>query len=313
MTTLERLDEWKRVGIITDEQHATLSMLVRNERFSVFLELNALLYAGVLFLVGGIGWTLRTHFASLGDVFILLTLSVSLAGALYYCFSRPPAFSTGEVESPSFIFDYVLYFACLLILVELSYIEFRFEWLKDAWHNYLLFSSSVFFALAYRFDNRFVLSLALSTLAGWFGLKVSDFNGLSREPLRLSAIGYAAAVSLAGTFMYRHGIKKHFLETYLHIATNVMCIALVSGLSGDATSAYLTALFVVSVAAIVLGARHKRFAFVVYGVVFGYIGFSITVLRNESDSTFVLTYLVLTGVAVVLLILFLARRFGRDA
>ena len=52
MTTVDRLDEWKAAGIITDVQHSALTALVRRERFSVFVELSALLYLGVLFVVG---------------------------------------------------------------------------------------------------------------------------------------------------------------------------------------------------------------------------------------------------------------------
>src|SRR5262245_55002699 len=173
MSTLERLKNWKRDGIVSDVQCVTLSALVRNERFSVFFELNALLYLGVVSLVGGLGWTFSRHFEKLGDLFILTILSALLVGALYYCFSKASAYSNAEVESPNFVFDYVLYLACLVLSVELGYIELRFEWLRDAWDNYLLFSSIVFFIFAYRFDNRFVLSLALSSLAGWFGVKMS--------------------------------------------------------------------------------------------------------------------------------------------
>jgi hypothetical protein len=216
MTTVERLENWKHAGIISDAQHATLSALVRKERFSLFLELNALLYLGVLSLTGGLAWTFSTHFEKLGDVFILTLISALLAGSLYYCWSKAPAYSNQEVESPNFIFDYVLYLACLLLSVELGYIEFRFEWLRDAWNNYLLFSSVVFFVLAYRFDNRFVLSLALSSLAGWFGLKVSKYGFISSEPLRLSALVYAFLIAVVGTFMYRQQIKKHFLGRTFH-------------------------------------------------------------------------------------------------
>ena len=312
MTTVGRLDQWKRIGIISDAQHTMLSTLVRKERFSIFFELNALLYAGVLSLVAGLGWTFQTHFAALGDIFIVLVLSLSLAGSLYYCFSRAPAFSTQEVESPNFIFDYVIYVACLLLSLELSYIEFRFEWLRDAWDNYLLLSSAVFFVLAYRFDNRFVLSLALSSLAGWFGLKMSRFGIVSSEPLRLSGLAYGAIVSFAGSFMYRQGIKKHFLETYLHIAANVIFIALLSGLLGDAAVPYLLVLLILSGTAIVLAVRFKRFAFVVYGTVFGYVGLSVELLRNVRDFVSILTYLVVTGTGVILLIVLLARGFGRE-
>src|SRR5262245_11626671 len=140
MTNLDRLTRWKSDGIITDNQFTTLSALVRKEWFSVFFELNALLYLGVVSLVAGLGWTVQTHFTSLGDIFILTVLSAAFAASLYYCFSSALAYSNSEVESPNFIFDYVLYASCLILSVELGFIEFRFEWLRDAWSNYLLFS-----------------------------------------------------------------------------------------------------------------------------------------------------------------------------
>src|SRR5207247_10711163 len=147
--------------------------------------------------------TFEPHSISLGAAFNLCVLCALFAACIYYCFSRGPAYSHGEVESPNFVFDYVLYLACLLLSVELGYIEFRFEWLRDAWDNYLLFSSAVFFILAYRFDNRFVLSLALSSLAGWFGLKVSRIGFTSSPPLRITAITYGAVVSLIGILLFR--------------------------------------------------------------------------------------------------------------
>jgi hypothetical protein len=315
MTTLERLEQWRRTGILSDAQHTSLSALVRKERFSLFLELNALLYLGVLSLVAGLGWTIQTHFAALGDIFVIGLLTSLLSGSLYYCFSHARAFSTEEVESPNFIFDYVVYLACLVLSLELAFLEFRFEWLKDAWDNYLLVSSAVFFVLAYRFDNRFVLSLALSSLAGWFGIKVSRydiiFSGPSQEFLRIAGLTYGAIVSLAGTFLYRQRIKKHFLETYLHVASTVIFIALFSGLFDGAAPGYLLALLLASGTAIALGVRFKRFAFVVYGTVFGYAGVSIELLRHAGD-TAILTYLVVTGTGVILLIALLARRFGRE-
>src|SRR5262245_11077474 len=127
MTTLDRLDEWERAGTITHAQHEMLAQLVRRERFSVFLELNSLLYIGILALVAGLGWTVQTHFASLGDTFILVALTLMLAGSLLYCFWRAPAFSAGQVESTNFVLDYLLYLACLVLSVELGYVEFRFE------------------------------------------------------------------------------------------------------------------------------------------------------------------------------------------
>ena len=132
MTTVDRLQQWARAGVITEAQRETLSALIRKERFSVFFELNALLYIGVLSLAAGLGWSFQTYFKSLGDAFILLTLSALLAGSLYYCFSRGLAYSNEELESPNFVFDYVLYLSCLILSLELGYVEFRFDIRRDS-------------------------------------------------------------------------------------------------------------------------------------------------------------------------------------
>jgi hypothetical protein len=52
--------QWKEQGKISPEQHAHLAGLSRREPLSLFLELNVLLYAGVLAFVAGLGWTVST-------------------------------------------------------------------------------------------------------------------------------------------------------------------------------------------------------------------------------------------------------------
>src|SRR5216684_2107236 len=100
MTILTRLERWKAQGTISPEQHAYLSGLSRGEPFSLFLELNVLLYAGVLAFVAGLGWTVTTWSQQLGDVLVLTILSTILAACFWYCFSRSPAsFSSSLIVS----------------------------------------------------------------------------------------------------------------------------------------------------------------------------------------------------------------------
>ena len=313
MTTVERLNRWRDAGAITSKQFEVISQIVLKERFSVFLELNALLYLGVLFLVGGLAWTAQTHFERLGDPFILLVLTSLLSISLYYCFTHSRPDSTGEVESPTLIFDYVLYAGCLILSAELGYIETRFQLLGTAWEHYLLFASAVFFGLAYRFDNRLVLSLALSSLAGWFGLRFSRFGFITADSIRVYALIYGGLVAGAGTWLYRQGIKKHFLETYLHVAANVIFIALLSGLGNEMYSwIYLTILLALCVLAGVLGVKFRRFAYVAYGIVYGYVGLSYQLLYQVLEETAILSYIALTGTAVIVALARLARRFARE-
>jgi hypothetical protein len=107
MTILERLSTWKEAGAIGGAQYDTIAAVVRKERFSVFVELNALLYLGVLSVIAGAGWVIQVYAASLGDAAIISCLTLILFGSLYYCFTRVLDYSTAQVESPTLVFDYV--------------------------------------------------------------------------------------------------------------------------------------------------------------------------------------------------------------
>lgn len=147
MTIRARLGHWKEQGAISPEQHLYLASLCRGEPFSVFLELNVLLYAGVLAFVVGLGWTVSTWSQQFGDVLILGILSTILGTCFWYCFSRAPAASLAETPAPTAVFDYVLYLGSLVWCVELAYLEKRFHVLSGQWDVYL-FATSVFFSFS---------------------------------------------------------------------------------------------------------------------------------------------------------------------
>src|SRR5208282_2649942 len=208
MTILTRLEQWREQGKISPEQRAHLAGLSRGEPFSLFLELNVLLYAGVLAFVAGLGWTVSTWSHQIGDVLVLTTLSSILAVSFWYCFSRAPAWSPAETpapspSAPSPIFDYVLYLGSLVWSLELAYIENRFHLLSGQWDLYLLATAVLYFFLAYRFDNRFVLSLALSSLAGWFGVTISQWSTRPDDTYRQYALLYSLAVGVGGALLQR--------------------------------------------------------------------------------------------------------------
>ena len=232
MTVLTRLEEWKAGGAISGAQYDALSALARKDRFSVFFELNTLLYLAVLALIGGLGWTITTYSARLGDVAILSFLTGAFCWSLYYCSARALPYSDGEVEQPGLAFDYVLYLGCLIFALDLGYLQSRFHPFQLDWDHSLLVASAVFFALAYRFDNRLVLSLALSSLAAWCGVRLSRFSLLFGGSPRILALAYGSFVAAAGAALHRAGVKRHFLETYLHVAANVLFIALFTGVLG---------------------------------------------------------------------------------
>ncbi len=314
MTIFVRLEHWREQGAISPEQHAHLASLSRREPFSLFLELNILFYAGVLAFVAGLGWTVTTWSQQLGDVVVLAILSAILGTCFWYCFSRAPAWSPSPTPAPNAIFDYVLYLGSLVWCIELAYLENRFHVLSGQWDLYLLATAAFFFFLAYRFDNRFVLSLALSSLAGWFGLTISHWPSHQDAAYRQYALMYSLLIGGLGALLQRRGLKPHFFGTYLNIAANVCFWALLSGVfDREGYGLWLLALLVACGVSLAWGLKRRQFAFVAYSAVYGYVGISSMLIRNISDFTFVLTYFVFTGVAMVVGLVVIARRFGRHA
>lgn len=318
MTTLDRLDRWKANGVITLEQHTLLSALARQDRFSLFVELNALLYIGVLSIAGGLTWTFRDYVTNLGDATILAIIALLLTVCLYYCFSRALPYRNDEVEAPSMVFDYVLYFACLVFIGLMTFVETRFALFRNDWSMHLLIAAFVFGVFAYRFDNRLVLSLALSTLAGYLGLKLDAFSmfdgGAGTDVLRFTGIAFGAITGGVGVWLHRQGIKAHFLDTYLHIGGNIVMLSTLAGvfLPFGYSWLYLAMLLALCSAALLLGIRFARFAFVAYGTIYGYAGISAKLLPFMDDGIGAAFYFVVTGTAVLIALVVVARRFARD-
>jgi hypothetical protein len=312
MTILARLELWKEQGAISTEQQAYLASLARGEPFSLSLELNLLLYAGVLAFVAGLGWTISTWSQQLGDVLILAILSILLAATFWYCFSRAPAWSAAETAAPTAIFDYVLYLGSLVWCVELAYLEKRFHLLSGQWDLYLLATALLFFFLAYRFDNRFVLSLALSSLAGWFGVTISRWPSNQDAAYRLYALLYSLLVGVAGAALQRLKLKPHFFTTYLNVAANVLFWAILAGVfDRQEYGLWFLGLLMACGASLAWGLKRRQFAFVAYAAVYGYLGVSSMLVRNADDFTFILAYFVVTAIAMIVMLVQIARRFGR--
>lgn len=177
LNILGRLENWKQQGAISVEQQARLASLCRREPLSVSLELNVLLYAGVLAFVAGLGWTVTTWSRQLGDVVVLTFLSAMLAACFWYCFARAPRWSTAETATPSAVFDYVLYLGSLVWCVELGYLEKRFHLLSGQWDLYLAATAGLFFS------SRIVSTIALCSR--WRCRRSRDGSGLRFRAGRL--------------------------------------------------------------------------------------------------------------------------------
>ena len=73
------------------------------------------------------------------------------------------------------------------------------------------------------------------------------------------------------------------------------------------------ALLAACVASLAWGLRRRQFSFVAYAAVYGYAGVSSIFIRGIHRDTAILSYFVVTGAAMLVLLVWIARRFGKEA
>jgi hypothetical protein len=306
------LNDLEGAGILNGEQAALLRRIYGRELFSVHWELRMLLYAGILILTTGLGLLIAKYFASIGHVALLAAIGLGSAGCFAYCLRRGGGFSAEMVPTPHAAYDYVLFLGCLLIGTFQGYLELRYQVLAQHWNWWLLGSGLFYLFCAHYFDNRLVLSLALSTLGAWLGVKTSLFTGGRWEPaLRGNAISFGAIVVAAGIAQVRLGWKRHFLPVHLHLGVNVLLAALVSGTDSRSRGIfYLAALLLACAGSALYAQRARRFAFLLYAVLYGYVGVTIFVLQHARWNTEgILAYFLVTAAALVAALVTFHRRF----
>ncbi|TSK05764.1 MAG: DUF2157 domain-containing protein [Geobacter sp.] len=309
----EALNDLESSEILSREQAALLRRIYGRELFSVHWELRLLLYGGILILTTGLGLLVAEHFASIGHLTLLAAIALGCVACFAYCLRHGGGFSPESLATPDAAYDYVLLLGCLLLGTLQGYLELRYQFLDQYWNWWLLASALIYLLCAHYFDNRLVLSLGLSTLGAWLGVKTSHLGtGLWDGALRDSALFFGALVIAAGAAQTLLGWKRHFLPVHLHLGVNVLLTALVAGVGSRAAgSAYLAGLLLTGSGSAFYALRERSFAFLLYAVLYGYVGITIFMLDlGHWSSEGIIFYFLVSAATLLTALVALHRRFG---
>ena len=243
---------------------------------------------------------------------------LACVGCFYFAWRFRPEWTPAQTQSRSTFGDYALVLGCLLFLTLEGYAQYAYNVFGTRYGLVTLLPALLFLPLAYRFDHRGVLSMALTALISWVGVTVRplDFyfktNFFNQETV-LSAIGLALVLIGAGLGLERKRIKPHFTYTYLTIAGNLLMVALLGGLFNFDAVRWLFALGLAGAClAFDQYARRGRrldspaavdgsFLFLLMSTIYGYIGITYLFfhyVRPQGDDAYY-WYFILTGIALV--------------
>src|SRR5258706_9019046 len=151
-------------GVIAHTTAAPLIAAENREVVTIYGELRFLMWGGVMLLVTGVGVLVSKHLDEIGP--LAIALGIGIASALCYAWA-----TWKRNKTASLVDDYVLLLAALLVSADVGFIEHTWHLLGANWNQHLLFLAIVHAATAYAFDSRLVLSVSLTSLAAYLGIR----------------------------------------------------------------------------------------------------------------------------------------------
>ena len=305
-------------GVLAAPRADLFDRVARRGLVSVRLEIRAALYVGVLLVATGVGFFVKENSDRIGPVAIGIALGLAAGACLFWVFRRSAPFTWGSAVSSHAAFDYVLLLGALLAAADLAFLETQVRVLGPDWPWHLLAVALFYGALAYRFDSRMLLALALTSFAAWRGVSVS-LAGASLgkgDPSRLrgEAVFCGVFFVVLGIASERSRRKAHFEDVYADGGLLLILGGLLSGVfAREDWGSWLLALLLAAGAAAFLAFRFARSLPFALAVVAAWLGLQRLIFEGAGAAlSAALLLSAASAVGAIFLIVFARRRMRAD-
>ena len=279
-------------NLIEETQFEFLEAIETNKIISVFNELRLMLYIGIMLLSAGIGLFAYQNMGSVGHICCMILLFAGIIACFYYIMKYAKPYSNAEVTVDHPYYDYILFLVSLLIIGLFGYIQVYFN-LVNLLLNWSTFISAIILLfMAYRYDNRGLLSMGITAISATFGIVISPVNWTKGEwlpTLNLYNTGIILGVIfiLIGQMSEMKKIKSHFRFTYQNIGLLIFIIASFAAIfDSDYPILYAFILLASSIAVIYYSWNYKEFLYFLYSSISSYIVLTYLLIKLiESSNT----------------------------
>lgn len=284
MTKHEKVAALVSKGFVSQEQESEFQAHASKGIFSLNAELLLLLYLSILLFTSGVGILIYKNIDSIGHS-VLLILNLLLAIACFYVsFKKWKGFSKEPVFFANSMYDYVVLTGTLLACIFVGYFQYQYEILGTNYQWVSLVSALLCFGVAYYFDQRTVLSMAITSLTAFVGITLTPKtlldNAVYDNP-QLSYYGLFLAIILLlwVYFSEQQQLKKHFSFVYYTFAQHLSGICIIAGLIETYWGVFILFSAGITYYFYQLSFKIKEVSLFVFALIYGYIGLNIVLGR----------------------------------
>ncbi|SHH44626.1 Predicted membrane protein [Flavobacterium frigidimaris] len=275
-------------NLITGNQYEEITSYRNLNIFSLNAELKLFLYLSVLLFTSGIGVLIYNNIDSIGHIAILSLLLIVIVVSFYFCFKKSKGFQKQETTFEHPVLEYLVLAANILTCVFIGYLQFQYEAFGTHYGLATLIPTVVSFFCAYYFDNKSVLTIAITGLAAYIGLSVTPQDLLHNvsfyydRSLSYSAVMLGVLLILWTIYSSRIQLKTHFKIIYLTFALHIISIAAISNLINNYYGIWVVFAFILTASTFYfykVSYETKAISLYVFMIVYAYIGLNIFLFR----------------------------------
>lgn len=277
--------------LISNEEYQEILNYREKKIFSLHNELLSFLYVSILLFTSGIGILIYTNIDSIGHIAILAINFIIMLLCFYFSFKKVKPWNNNEVLFENPFYDYVVLLGSILATIFIGYLQFQYSVFGNDFKFVSLISAIVCFAVAYYFDNKTVLSIALTATTAFIGITLTPNTLLENEiynnlQLTFSGLVLGIVFLLWNVYCQKQNLKKHFEFVITTFALHLIGICIISGLLSY--SWYLFIPFSIGLAYYFYQLSKKQMAtsIFVFCIIYSYIAFNCILFRIFENINF---------------------------
>lgn len=311
-------------GFITDEQFTEITSYRSRAIFSLNAELKMFLYLSVILFTTGIGLLVYDNIDTIGHSIIIGLVFTVMIVCYYFSFKKAPQFSKTKTEFKSPVMEYIVLTANLLTCIFIGYLQFQYTAFGTHYGLATIIPTVIGLFSAFYFDNKNVLSLAITGLAAYIGLTVTPQSLIQNDfyttdALSYAAIGLGTALLVWNYYCNKINLKTHFSFTYLTFAQHLIGISCLNNLiDQEAYWLFFPLLALVTYYFYHLSYKLKSISIFIFTLIYGFIGFNVCffALVDQIDLedfwSFLLVFSPIYSIGMIYLFIQMVKKFNTE-